>query len=404
MKFKTITEAFNYWNTKTIEEIDTRAAEIRSEVESNPAADLDAHKIELAGLKQAKENLQNKAAGAADQRSFNPITGMNFETRASQEAISGDVYASVEYRNAFFKTLLGQNLNQAEQAAFTRAQAENRSDEFNTVTNSAAVVPTTTLNEIVKKARTMGGVIGHCRSFNMPTKIAIPVATPGTAAAWHTEGAAVETEKNVPVTVTFGAYEIIKIFSISAAAKKMTISAFESYLTEELAACVMETIENSLINGTGTNQGTGILNTAGITDYEYNKAAFTYKDAVAIVASLKRGYSAGAVWAMNNATLYNVFYSIVDSNGRPLFITDPKAEEIGKILGHTVVVDDHIADGVIIFGNFGYMGYNLPSGIALEKSTESSFRSGLVDYRAMAVADTKCIVPEAFVVATEATE
>ena len=100
---------------------------------------------------------------------------------------------------------------------------------------------------------------------------------------------------------------------------------------------------------------------------------------------------------MSNATLYNQFYGLVDSNKRPIFIADPKAEEIGKILGFPVVVDDYIADGTVIFGNFKYMGYNLPEGIAIESSTQSSFKSGLIDYRAMAIADCKPIVGEAFV-------
>ena len=236
----------------------------------------------------------------------------------------------------------------------------------------------------------------------MPSKIAIPVGTPSDKAAWHTEGATVDAEKNVPVTVSFGAYEILKVFSISAAAETMTISAFENYLTDELAACVMATIEDSLVNGTGTSQGTGLLNTDGVTSTTYTKAGATYKDLVAIIPKLKRGYAAGAKWAMNNATLYNQIYGMVDGNKRPVFITDPKGESIGKILGFDVVIDDNIEDGTMIFGNFQYMAYNMPSGIVVDKSTQSSFRSGLIDYRAMALADTKCIVPEAFVVAKPA--
>ena len=54
-------------------------------------------------------------------------------------------------------------------------------------------------------------------------------------------------------------------------------------------------------------------------------------------------------------------------------------------------------DGTILLGNFNYLGYNLPEGLMLEQSRESSFRSGLVDYRAMAIADTRVLVDEAFV-------
>lgn len=400
MKFKTVAEAFNYWNQKTLQEIETRAAEIKGQIETDPAADVTSLNIEIAGLQQAKANVQDKEGGAMQQRGFNPITGMSFETRASEAALTGDVYESAEYRSAFFKSLLGQELTQTEQAAFTRAQGENRAASFNSTTNSAAIIPTQTLNEVVRKARTMGGLIGVCRSFNMPSKIAIPVGTPADKAAWHTEGTAVDGVQHIPTTVSFGAYEIIKIFSISVAARKMSISAFENYLTEELAACVMETIADSLVNGTGTSQGTGILNTAGTVSANYTAAGATYKDIVAVIPKLKRGYAAGAKWAMNNATLYNQIYGLVDSNKRPVFIADPKNESIGKILGFEVVVDDNIPDGTMIFGNFQYMGYNMVDGIAVEVSTQSSFKSGLIDYRAMAVADTKCIVPEAFVIVT----
>lgn len=400
MKFKTVAEAFNYWNQKTLQEIETRAAEIKGQIETDPAVDVTSLNIEIAGLQQAKTNIQDKEGEAMQQRGFNPITGMSFETRASEAALTGDVYESAEYRSAFFKSLLGQELTQAEQAAFTRAQGENRAASFNSTTNSAAIIPTQTLNEVVRKARTMGGLMGVCRSFNMPSKIAIPVGTPADKAAWHTEGAAVDGVQHIPTTVSFGAYEIIKIFSISVAARKMSISAFENYLTEELAACVMETIADSLVNGTGTNQGTGILKTVGTVSANYTAAGATYKDIVAVIPKLKRGYAAGAKWAMNNATLYNQIYGLVDSNKRPVFIADPKNESIGKILGFEVVVDDNIPDGTMIFGNFQYMGYNMVDGIAVEVSTQSSFKSGLIDYRAMAVADTKCIVPEAFVIVT----
>ena len=61
------------------------------------------------------------------------------------------------------------------------------------------------------------------------------------------------------------------------------------------------------------------------------------------------------------------------------------------------MIDDYLADDTVIFGNFNYMAYNLPSGIVIETSRESSFKNGLIDYRAMAIADCKPILKEAFV-------
>ena len=406
MKFNTIAEAFNYWNGKTLEEIEARAAAIKVEA-ADPQADLNALNIEVDGLNQAKANKaeQRSAQPAAG---LNPVTGMQFTPAAN---VQGDIYGSAEYRSAFFKNLLGQELTQVEKAVFNKAMAEKRTDAFNTLSSSAAVIPTQTLNEVIKKARTMGGLIGEVRAFAMPANIVVPVATPAAKAAWHVEGAKVDSEALTTVGITFGAYEILKVFSISAATRTMSIAAFESYITDELAACVMETIGYALVNGSGSAQGTGLetgitwaTSGTGKNHVQVAKTAdIKYADVVATAALLKRGYSQGAKWAMNNATLYNVFYGMLDGAQRPIFIADPKDESIGKILGFPVVIDDNIADNTIYLGNFKYMAYNLPGGVAIESSRESSFKYGLVDYRALAVADCKPIVPEAFVKLSKAT-
>lgn len=400
MKFKNIAEAFNYYRNHSKADIEKRTTEIGNLINTDPNIDIQELNIELEGLKQAKENIEERSQGS---QQFNPITGMSFA--GATESVKGDVFESTEYRNAFFKTMLGQKLTVEEERTFKRAMeivdTEKRADSFSTTTNSAAILPTHTLNEIIKKARTMGGLISHCRSFNIPSNISVPIGTPSTKAKWHTEGEEVDSEnpaKNI-AKVSFAGYEIIKIFSISASSKKMSISAFESYIIEELTNCVMECIADSLVNGTGKNQGTGIA--TGITWNEENSFTFTermgYTDVTKMLAKLKRGYSAGAKWAMNNATLYNSIYGIVDATGRPIFIADPKNENIGYILGKPVIIDDNIADDTILLGNFNYLGYNIPEGIVVETSRESSFKYGVIDYRALAIADTKPLVEEAFI-------
>ena len=400
MKFNTVAEAFNYYRTQSAEDMQKRAAAIGAEIDSNADADVEALNIELKGIKarsDVKRTLSFFEGGdmKPQKRSFDAETVLDTE----------------EYRTAFFKTMLGQKLSDVEKRAFELA-IETRNDAYNTSSNSAAVLPTQTLNEIIKKARTMGGLLGECRAFNMPTKISIPIGTPSTKAAWHTEAASVDSENVTVAAVSFDGYEIMKVFSISEKARKMSINAFESYLVEELRACVLETIADALINGTGSAQGTGLE--AGITwvtsgtgknHVQVAKTAdIKYADVVALVALLKRGYTQGAKMAMNNATLYNVFYGMLDTAQRPIFIADPKDESIGKVLGFPVVIDDNIADNVVYFGNFSkYLGYNMPEGITIESSRESSFKKGVVDYRAMAIADCKPLVTEAFVKLSKAT-
>lgn len=404
MKFKTIAEAFNFYRTKTVEEMQTRAAQIATEIETNADADIDALNIELSGIKEARDNADGRTAA---KRTLSVLESMKTETRDGFNA--ENVFESAEYRTGFMKTMLNQKLSDAEKRAFALGMevAEKRNDAYNTASNSAAVLPTATLNEIIKKARTMGGLLGECRAFNVPTKISIPIGTPSDKAAWHTEAAAVDSENVTVASVAFDGYEIMKVFSISEKVRRMSIAAFESYLVDELTACVMELLDYALINGNGSGQGTGLesgitwVKTAGATKNEVEVAAatdLTYADIVSVVALLKRGYAAGAKWAMNNKTLYTYFYTLTDNTDRPLFISDPKSESIGKILGFDVVIDDNIADGKCYLGNYAkYLGYNLPEGIVIESSRESSFKKGVIDYRAMAIADCKPLVTEAFV-------
>lgn len=397
--FNTVQEAFNHYRNSSLEEIETRAAQIKGTIDNDPNADVTKLNIEIEGLNQAKQNIQDKSNEGTEQRSFNPITNMNF-TRQN-EVPKENIFGSNEYRSAFFKTMLGQKLSDVEQRTFNRAMEqqdiEHRADSFASSSNSSAVLPEQTLQEVIKKARTQGGLIAHVRNFNMPTKIRIPIGTPTDRAMWHTEGEYVEAEKPDTAFVQFEGNEILKVFSISVKAKTMSISAFESYLVEELTNAVVETIDYALINGTGVNQGEGIL--TGMTWNAANSFDMTgaYTDFTKALALLKRGYSAGAKFAMSNATLYNTVYSVMDNNNRPIFITDAQNETVGHILGKEVIIDDNIEDGTIILGDFNYMGYNLPQGVMLEQSRESSFRSGLVDYRAMAIADTRVLVDEAFV-------
>ncbi|MBO5480154.1 MAG: phage major capsid protein [Clostridia bacterium] len=409
MKFKTVAEAFNYYRNFTLEALENRAQEIRNSIDTDANVDVAALNIELTGIAEAKKNITDKT-GENRAQAMNVITGQNTGKAKTFEAAT--VYDTPEYRNAFYKTMLGQKLNQDETNAWNvaREDMEKRADAFTASTDSGlATIPTSTLNEIVKKARTMGGLLAECRAFNVPTKIAVPVGTPSNKAAWHVEGATVDTDESVPTAVIFDGYEIIKIFSISAKVRTMSIPAFENYLVEELTACVMECINDALVNGTGSGQGSGLetitwVKTAGATQNAVEVAAASdieYTDVVATAALLKRGYAKGAKWAMNNKTLYNVFMTMTDSNVRPIFIAEQVANNaagtVGRILGFEVVIDDNIADNVVYLGNYKYLGYNMPGGIAIEVSRESGFRKGLIDYRALAIADCKPIVSEAFV-------
>lgn len=395
MKFKSVAEAFNYYKDYTQEAIELRLQQVKHEIRSNNDADVESFNIEVLGLKEAKENIMEKRYN----NPFMPTQNKSINNFALPT--DDEIFKTKEYRSAFYKNLMGQNLNENELKAFETGKTlfEKRANDFNTITDSASIIPTQTLNEIIKKATKEMSLINEVRAFNVPSNIDIPVATPGDKANWHTEGSSVDGEKVGMTNVKFKSNEILKIFSISASVQKMSIDAFESYLVEELTRVIMATINDSLINGTGKGQGKGletIIWTLGENLIEYT-SNIEYQTITNALASLKKGYSKNAKFVMNNTTLYSQVYNVLDAQGKPLFITDLNNGNIGHILGKEVVIDDDVADGDIYLGNCKYLGYNLPSGIAIEKSTQSSFKSGLIDFRGLAIADTQTIVSDAFI-------
>ncbi|MFK8199410.1 hypothetical protein I4Q36_02085 [Tuanshanicoccus lijuaniae] len=99
MKFETIEQAFNYWNGKTLKEIEERSKVIKQEVSNNVDVDIEAFNIEVEGMKQAKENFIEKRSAILN---FNPITGNQTKKEENNMTVT-DTASTVEYRNAFLK-------------------------------------------------------------------------------------------------------------------------------------------------------------------------------------------------------------------------------------------------------------------------------------------------------------
>ena len=122
----------------------------------------------------------------------------------------------------------------------------------------------------------------------------------------------------------------------------------------------------------------------------------TADNLLAAVAKLPAGYAGGAKFAMSTATLFGQVYPLKNLDGDYLF-TDTEKGGVRRLFGFEIVLDDNIPAGTVLFGNFHYYGVNIPAGVAVEMSRDSGFTSGLIDYRALCIADGKPIVPGAFV-------
>ena len=388
---------------RTLAEIDARLAEIRTAIQA-PDADLNALQTEMnslleerarviAAAEQRRAMLDAIANGTA--QGITPPAG----TPDNQGSEERDVLATPEYRSAFLHHLMGIPLNAAERAAME--EAEQRAALTSAAASAGAAIPTETQNEIVRRLAQVAPLIGEITLFNIPGNVTIAVESATTTdGAYHAEGAAASEASDTLVSVNLTGFEAIKLLSISAKVKYMTVNAFEAWLVDNLTDGIAYLIENWIVNGTGTNQATGIEKaatwTAGTNKIKTAGATPTYAEVCSLISLLPGVYDRNAKFIMSKKTLWQKFMPIRDDGKAPIV----RGEGAGQfyIMGYPVLLTDKVTTlGDAFFGDLKTYYGNFAENITVEKSEHSSFRSNLTDYRGTAIFDGKPAVGEAFV-------
>lgn len=393
---------------KTLAQIDARLAEIRAALQNPETADLDALQNEMNSLLQERAQ---RVAEAEQRRSMleaiangtaqgatppgNPLAPASNQNTPEER----DVLASPEYHDAFFRSMMGLPLSDAHRAAMR--EAEERAALTSASNSAGAAIPTETQNEVVRRLAQVAPLIGEITLFNIPGNITVAVESATTTdGAYHAEGADTSEAADKLVEVNLTGFEAIKLLSISAKVKYMSIPAFESWLIDNLTDGIAYLIENWIVNGTGTNQATGIEKaatwTAGTNKIKTAAAVPTYTEVCNLISLLPGVYDRRAQFVMSKKTLWQKFMPIRDDAKAPIV----KGEGAGKfyIMGYPVQLTDKVATlGDAYFGDLKTYYGNFAENITVDKSEHSSFRKNLTDYRGTAIFDGKPTVPDGFV-------
>ncbi len=147
-----------------------------------------------------------------------------------------------------------------------------------------------------------------------------------------------------------------------------------------------------IVAGDGGNVQSLLTNAEAtfVTSATVNK--LTYPDFGAAIATLDPAYHAGAVWAMNNATL-GVIAQMADANGRPLFLPNygnASLGFVGTILGFPVKLVTQLSNVAtgnypVLFGDFkaGYTFRQQNPGIGILRLNElfaAGYETGFVGF------------------------
>lgn len=361
--------------------INTRKAELRTAIEANTAEDMDATETELRTLNTELEGIEKRM------KLIDTITTTTID-KPEDNKMENRTFTldDKEYRSAFLKTLMRQNLTEIEKRAYDTS-------------NASGVIPTQTANVIFESMTKIAPMLKEITLMNVAGNLKI--ATQGTrnAAAKHTENDPVNPAADTLVTVELGGYEYIKIISISESVSTMSVDSFEGWLAEMLAGDLAVALEDAIVNGDGTGDPRGVKyattwNASNSIDYG---SGLIYDNMTSAIALLPAQYDAGAKWLMNKASFWNQVAKITDSEGNPIVVKDVISGMGTLVLGYPILISDKVGSGEIYLGNFKKVIGNLSKNITIESSRESGFRSASVDYRGLAIFDCDIANPDAFV-------
>lgn len=389
----------------TLEEIETRLSEIRAAL-NDPNANLDALEQEMNTLIDERSALiqrgeRRRAMLDSIASATNVQTAPVIPTAEHENRNAVDVFSRPEYRTAFLHSLMGHTLTDAETRAMNEANAILETRLTTGSGSAAAAVPTSTANEIVRQLAQTAPIIDDITLFNIPGNMTIAVeSATTTTGALHTEASstAISDASDVLTAVSLGGYEIVKILSISAAVRAMSIDAFESWLVDNLTDGVAYQVENLIFNGTGSSQPQGFeyaatwtANTNGV---QWAATTPTYAEICKLVSLLPGVYDRRAKFYMNKKTLWAKIMPIRDDSKAPIVKSDGGQY---YIMGYPVALSDKVSDNVMYLADAKMYYANFSAPITVESSKDSNFRKNMVDYRGAAVFDGKVAVAAAFV-------
>lgn len=341
-----------------LEEIQKRMAAIGAEIELEDS-NLDELEVELNALKEERTAIMDKAeqrkklmGDVASMKDAHVIE--KFEERKGSDELKEEFGAnSVEYRNAFLKQLIGEELTEVEKRAYTHTTA-----------NTDAVIPAELQNKIYSTMEEAHPILADVQVLRTGAVISIVKHTAIVAgdAKVVAEGVANDDEQNTFVNVTLSGKDFSKHVDFSYRLGKMAIPAFEQYLVKEIADRIGSAMAAEVIAQIKTDLA-GANKFAAATPGSLDKADFL--KGLGLLKKTGRVF----VYA-NNSTFYNGVANMSGAEGLLSFIPNYQDAISGQVLGKGIKEEDALADGEVLILDPDQFIFNVVQDITIERDRD----------------------------------
>ena len=343
---------FEEIKTFTAEQIETRAAEIKNEIDNADAEKLDALNAELNALEERRGEIameQRKAAMKAVAHGAGLVISKEIE---KEQRTLKSVLDSAEYVDAY--------------AEYIKTGKDKECRALLTDLVDGGTVPTpTVIDNFINTAWERSNLVSRVRRTSIKGTAKYPFEYSATGASVHTEGTQHPNEE----TLVLGTVEVVpamlkKWIKVSDEVLALKGQAFLDYIYDEIEERILELADAQIIAAIKAAPASATTSAAGVRTLTTNFDAFTIFNAQAELVAA----ASNPVAIMNKKTYFNTFMSLKDLSDRPIYnVVTENGRPSYYINGVEVIFDNTLAETEIIVGDLGGVIMNLPD------STEVTF-------------------------------
>ena len=355
----------------TREELEARAAEIDGMSMSEKSTDeISALAEEREGIARQLAELRMQAAKEAEQRDRianddDATVVAKPKPEEKEDRTMTYTYESPEYRTAFHKAMTykgfdpEKDLTAEERAAYTAVTTD-------TTHGAAYVLPRTMIDRIWDLVEANHSILGDITMYRTGTILEIPYRSSISQgdAANKSEDVANDDEINEFAKVTLTGKDFVKTVKMSYAMAKMSIDAFEQFLTQEISDRIGAALATEVV----TQVTTDYYSTGNAVNSSSVKAA-SYKDLAGVMALLENSKGQCVVYG-RRSTIYNYLVGLVDTTGRPIYQPDAQAGREGYLIGCPVKVEEAVAANKLLIGFPEQVAGNMVQDIMIENARD----------------------------------
>lgn len=337
----------------TLEEIETRANEIKNEIDTADATKLDELNAELTAIEERKKVLEMEARKETMKKvaeGAGVVIGKPEEKK--EERTLKSVRDSEAYVNAFAEYLKTGNDKEC------RALLTDLVD--------GGTVPTpTVIDDFINTAWERANLVSRVRRTNIKGTAKYPFEYSATGASVHTEGAAAPAEEQLVLgTVSVEPQMLKKWITVSDEVLALKGQAFLDYVYDEIEERILELADAQIVAAIKAAPSSATTTAAGVRVVTGAFDPFTIFAAQAELVSEARN----PIAIMSKKCYFNTFMAFKDTTNRPIYnIVTENGRPTYYINGIEVIFSNDLADNELIVGDLRGVILNLPD------STEVSF-------------------------------